>query len=136
MAIDRTPLNVITLQAGDATPRDIILRALPVAVITGTSIFLHQVDATPTTIILRDTTIPYAVAGFPTQYSGLRYYFGTVKELCLVAEADAPSGMGGVWKINKGGTNYAVYLVETGDGNASGVRVNTTTGVKAARLKT
>lgn len=73
---------------------------------------------------------------FPTQYSGLRYYLGTVKELCLVAEADAPTGMGGVWKIRKGGTTYAVYLVETSDPDASGVRVRTSSGVKSARLKT
>lgn len=73
---------------------------------------------------------------FPTQFSGLRYYLGTVKELCLVAEADAPSGMGGAWKIRKGGTTYAVYLVETSDPNASQMRLRTTTGTKAARLKT
>lgn len=74
---------------------------------------------------------------FPTQYSGLRvYYAGVVKDLCLVAEADAPSGMGGVIKINKNGTNYVVYLVETGDSNASSVRIKTGTGVKAVRLKT
>lgn len=73
---------------------------------------------------------------FPTQFAGLRYYSGGVKELCLVAEADAPTGMGGVWKIRKGGVNYVVYLVETSDPNASGVRIRTTTGVKSARLKT
>jgi len=73
---------------------------------------------------------------FPTQYAGLRYFKGTVRELCLVAEGDAPTGMGGVWKIRKGGVDYAVYLVETSDPNASHVRVQTTTGIKAARLKT
>lgn len=76
-------------------------------------------------------------SGFPTQYAGLRvYYAGTVKELCLVAEADAPAGMGGVIKIVKGGTNYAVYLVETSDPDASSVRVRTSAGTKAMRLKT
>ena len=76
-------------------------------------------------------------AGFPIQYAGLRAYYGVaVRELCLVAEADAPAGMGGVIKINKGGTNYVIYLVETGDANATPIRVKTTTGVKAIRIKT
>lgn len=74
---------------------------------------------------------------FPTQFSGLRtFYGGTVKELCLVAEGDAPSGMGGVLKVDKNGTIYAVYLVETSDTDASTVRVRTSTGTKAIRLKT
>lgn len=75
--------------------------------------------------------------GFPTQYAGLRLE-GTsgVIELCLVATSDAPTGMGGVVKIFKGGVEYAAYLVETTDPNASPVRVRTTTGVKAVRRKT
>lgn len=74
---------------------------------------------------------------FPTQFFGLKaYYQGAVKDLCLVAEADAPSGMGGVLKVHKGGTNYAVYLVETTDPDASPVYVRTSTGVKAIREKT
>jgi hypothetical protein len=80
-----------------------------------------------------------AVSGsspFPTQYSGLRYFHGTVRELSLVALADAPVGMGGQWRIRKNGTDYAVYLVETTDPNASTVRIRTSTGTKAARLKT
>jgi hypothetical protein len=71
---------------------------------------------------------------FPTQYAGLRYYHGTVKELCLVATADAPAG--NQWLVRKGGTTYAVYLVDTGDPNASTVRIRTSAGTKAARLKT
>lgn len=75
--------------------------------------------------------------GFPTQYSGLRtYYGGAVRELCLVAEADANTGMGAAIMIRKGGTTYAVYLVDTTDPNASSVRIQTTTGIKAIRLKT
>jgi hypothetical protein len=78
-----------------------------------------------------------AVGIFPTQYAGLRtFYGGTVKELCLVAQADAPAGLGGEMFINKSGTTYSVYLVETTDPNASSVRINTTTGTKAVRLKT
>lgn len=84
--------------------------------------------------------INFELAGgsvFPTQYAGLRtFYGGTVKELCLVAESDAPTGMGGVLKVDKNGTIYAVYLVDTSDGNASSVRMQTSTGVKAIRLKT
>jgi len=106
-----------------------------------------------------------ASATFPTQYGGLRvfvpgtsagagylgkygggsdFYFGSVGgsssgqvvTLCLVAEADAPSGMGGVLKFRKNSTTYAIYLVATSDPNASPVRVRTTTGIKAIRLKT
>lgn len=74
--------------------------------------------------------------GFPTQYSGLRYFSGTVRELSLVALADAPAGMGGQWRVRKSGSDYAVYLVETTDPNASGVRIRTAAGTKAARFKT
>ena len=75
--------------------------------------------------------------GFPTQFAGLRvYYNGAVRELCLVATADEPTGMGGVLRVDKNGTTYAVYLVETSDGDASHVRIRTSTGTKALRLKT
>ncbi len=134
MSIDRTPLNVITLQEGDATPRNIILRALPVAIVAGTSIFLYAFDATPTTIVLHNLTeAEGAGPSFPTQCSGLRYFHGTVKELCLVDTADAPEP---VWRVRKGSTTYAVYLVDTSDPNASTVRIRTASGTKAARLKT
>jgi len=56
--------------------------------------------------------------------------------LCLVALADAPAGMGGCPRFRKGGVTYAVYLVETTDPNASAVRIQTTAGTKAIRLKT
>jgi hypothetical protein len=71
---------------------------------------------------------------FPTQYAGLRYFKGSVKELCLVDTADAPPG--DQWRVRKGSTTYAVYLVDTTDPNASEVRVRTGDGTKAARLKT
>lgn len=75
--------------------------------------------------------------GFPTQYAGLRaYYSGAVNELCLVAAADAPGGMGGVLKVYKNGVAYAVYIVETTDPNASKIRIKTVTGIKSLRLKT
>ncbi len=78
-----------------------------------------------------------AVAPFPTQYAGLRiFYGGAVRELCVVAVADAPSGMGGVPRVRKGGTTYAVYLVETTDPLATPLRVATTAGTKAVRVKT
>lgn len=74
---------------------------------------------------------------FPTQYAGLRtYYGGAVKELCLVAAADAPTGMGGQLFVQKGDTTYAAYVVDTTDANASAVRIRTTTGTKSIRLKT
>lgn len=78
-----------------------------------------------------------AAEGFPAQFAGLRVYYGAaVQELCLVAVADAPTGMGGVPRVSKGGTTYALYLVETGDSNASPVRIRTSTGVKSVRKKT
>lgn len=76
-------------------------------------------------------------AGFPTQFAGLRVFYNAVmKELCLVADADAPLGMGGVIRVLKGAVNYAVYLVETTDPLATPVRVRTSTGIKAVRIKT
>lgn len=78
-----------------------------------------------------------ATGAFPTQYFGLKaFYRGAVKDLCLVAVADAPAGMGGVPRVQKGGVTYAVYLVETSDPNASPVRMQTSAGVKAIREKT
>lgn len=71
---------------------------------------------------------------FPAQFAGLRYFLGTVKELALVALVDAPAG--DQWRIRKGGTDYAVYLVDTTDPNASQIRIQTSAGLKAARLKT
>jgi len=73
----------------------------------------------------------------PPQFAGLRtFYNAAVRELSLVASADAPTGMGGVLKINKAGTLYAAFLVETSDPNASSIRVRTSTGTKSIRLKT
>ena len=73
--------------------------------------------------------------GFPTQYSGLRvYYGGAVRSLCLVAVADAPTG--DTPMVRKGGTTYAVYLVDTTDPDASSVRLRTNDGTKAIRLLT
>lgn len=128
----------ITLYAGDATPKNIILRALPVATISGTTIYLYAGDATPKNVILRDPTVVYGPSGFPTQYSGFKIKKGSgTIELCVVAEADAPSGMGGVLKFrNASGLNRALYLVETTDPNASPLRIRTSTGTKAVRLKT
>lgn len=92
--------------------------------------------------IVQATQVELALAGssgssFPVQYFGFKIKkTGSIIELCLVAEADAPSGMGGVLKIRKGGVNYVLYLVETTDPNASPLRIKTSTGIKAIRLKT
>ena len=92
------------------------------------------------TLTVHDPAPPLVLespSGFPTQYAGLRtYYNAAMRELCLVAVADAPTGMGGVLKVDKAGTTYAVYLVETSDPNATPVRVQTSTGTKAIRIKT
>ena len=125
----------ITLRAGHGTPSTIILRALPVAdVSTGTTIRLRTLHATPSTIVLRGLPGSADAGGFPTQFAGLRYFLGAVKELALVALADAPAG--DQWRIRKGGTDYAVYLVDTTDPNASQIRIQTGEGLKSARLKT
>ena len=76
-------------------------------------------------------------APFPTQYAGLRiWHSGAMMELCLVATADAPAGMGGQLRIRKGGATYAIYLVETSDPNASPLPLRTSAGTKSVRLKT
>jgi hypothetical protein len=128
----------ITLYEGDATPKDIILRALPVAAVSaGTTIYLIE-GATPSSdIILRDPTVQPSGSSFPTQYEFLRVRkTGSTITLCVVATADAPTGMGGQVRIRKGGVTYAVYLVETSDADASPVRIKTATGIKSVRLKT
>lgn len=86
---------------------------------------------------VRDAIPSAAAPTFPTQFFGLRaYYQGAVRDLCLVALADAPAGMGAVPRVRKGGTDYAVYLVETSDPNASPIRIRTSAGTKAIRAKT
>ena len=74
------------------------------------------------------------IGGLSTTYPIVfaRTSSGTV-QLLTVAEGDAPSGMGGVLKVNKAGTNYAFVLVDASDPKASPVRVKTTTGVKSIR---
>jgi len=131
-------LKDITLRPGHATAKNIVLRALPVAAVVVTTIWLYPLHTTPKNIVLGDPTVVRGGGvAFPTQYAGLRtYYSGAVKELCLVATADAPSGMGAVPRVRKGGTTYAIYLVETTDPNASSVRIQTSAGTKSIRLKT
>jgi hypothetical protein len=106
-------------------------------------VYLYAATGPPGDVYLRrDWTRPYpegAAGGpaFPTQYAGLRVWDdGAMVELCVVAEADAPSGMGGVLKLRQPGATRVVYLVEPHDSNASTVRVQTTTGTKAIRKKT
>lgn len=79
----------------------------------------------------------FLIGGFPVQFFGLKLKnLNSILDLCLVAEADASTGMGGVIKILKGGVNYSLYLVETDDSNASPIRVKTSVGIKSIRLKT
>jgi len=75
---------------------------------------------------------------FPyTQYLGLKtFYASAVVDLCLVAEADGATAMGGIPKIKKSSALFAIYLVDITDPYASHVRINTTAGVKAIRLWT
>jgi hypothetical protein len=92
-------------------------------------------------IELSDTTVEVLVQGeavdvFPAQIDGFSvYYGGSVHQLCVVAESDAPSGMGGVLKIRRNGITYAIYLVDVTDPAASHLRIKTSTAIKAIRLK-
>ena len=129
---------------------DVKLRALPAAAVAATLVVtLYALSGTPTNILLRQlpsttvstditvTLYPFGGAVFPTQYAGLRaYYNGAVRELCLVAAADANTGMGAAPMLRKGGVTYAVYLVETTDPDATPVRIRTSVGTKAIRIKT
>jgi hypothetical protein len=130
--------NDSLLYEGAASPKDIILRTLQATVVATTVIYLFAGAASPTDIILRAPSVaPEAPGGFPTQYAGLRtYYHAAVQELCLVAEADGATGMGGIPMVSKNGVTYAIYLVETTDPNASLVRIEAGLGIKAIRLKT
>lgn len=70
-----------------------------------------------------------------TQYAGFRFYDGSsVVSLSLVDPADAPAGP--QLRIRKSGTNYAIWLVDTTDPNASPIRFRLASGTKAARLLT
>lgn len=125
----------ITLRSLAGAPSDVVLYRLPVADPASTVIFLSAFDATPSHIVLRDMRTAPAGVSFPTQYSGFRLFDnGVASDLCLVALADAPSGP--QLRLRKGSTTYAVYLVETTDGQASPVRVRLSTGTKAIRWKT
>lgn len=76
-----------------------------------------------------------AVVVFPTQYPGLRAFWGgVVHNLCLVAVGDAP--LGGRLVVRKNGTDYAAYLVDPADPAASPIRVQTSGGTKSVRLLT
>lgn len=131
-------LSDITLYSVPTPSTDIVLRAFPIAAIASTVLFLSAFDATPTTIILRDTTVaPGGGGSFPyTQFQGLRvYYGGAVRDLCLVAASD-PMPADAKLRIRKGGTDYAIYLVDTADSDASHVRVRSGGTTKAIRLYT
>jgi hypothetical protein len=100
-------------------------------------VYLAAGAPNPVDVYLRQEgrpNIAAIAASFPTQYAGLKFYKGSIQELCLVALVDAPAG--NQIRIRKGGTDYAVYLVDTTDPNASTVRVRTGAGTKAIRLKT
>lgn len=92
-----------------------------------------QLRANGPSIVSSDASPP----AFPTQYSGFRIRkTSSTIDLCMVATADAPSGMGGQLRIRRPAGTFAVYLVETSDPNASPVRIRTSAGTKAIRLKT
>jgi len=125
----------IYLRSVPSPSTDIVLYALAVAPIASTDIYLSALAVTPTDIVLRDTTVAPGGGSFPTQFSGLRtFYAGGMVELCLVATADANTG--NQLRLRKGATTYCVYLVDTSDPQASNVRIETTAGTKAVRVKT
>lgn len=128
----------VVLRPGSGT--DVYLRPNRSA----TDVYLFPATGNAADVYLRRNFLrPYPDGGstsgpaFPTQFSGFRVYDnGAALDLCLVATADAPTGMGGQLRLRNGATTYAFYLVETSDGNASTLLVPTTTGVKAIRRKT
>lgn len=129
---------VVVLRPGQSG-NDVYLRPDRGALI---DVYLYS-GQTGNDVYLRPQRQPYDVAAgapppsFPTQFDGFRIRKGgTTYDLCMVATADAPTGMGGQPRVRKGSTTYALYLVETTDPNASPLRLRTTTGTKAVRLKT
>lgn len=136
-------LLVVTLRPRDASRGAFDAQAYPGRP-PSTSVYLHPRDQGRGAHDVqlrpwRREALPAPAAGpaFPTQYQGLRiWHSGAVVELCLVATADAPAGMGGQPRIRKGGTTYALYLVETSDPNASPVRLRTSAGTKSIRRYT
>ena len=125
-----------TMRLYPVSAATLVLRSLPVAAIASTVLYLTPVETPATTLVLLPvSTLPPSSGGFPTQYPGLRtYYGGAVVSLCLVAAADAPAGDAPM--VRKGATTYAVYLVDTTDPNASPVRLRTDSGTKAIRRLT
>jgi hypothetical protein len=55
--------RIVTLYPGDATPKDVVLRDLPVAGVVTTPIYLRAGDATAKDIVLRDPTAFTAAGG-------------------------------------------------------------------------
>lgn len=128
------------LRPGHATTNDVVLSAT-MAVGLSLSAILWPGHSTSNDVTLRAMPVGVVVeAGggpaFPTQYQGLRVRWVTNLDLCLVAIADAPTGMGGSPRVRKNGVDYAIYLVETTDPHASPVRLRTSAGTKAIRLYT
>lgn len=129
---------VVVLRAG-GLGNDVYLRPDRSRIV---DVYLWPGAPQPNDVYLRREGRPLDVAAapsspFPTQYAGLRmWHSGAMVELCLVATADAPTGMGGQPRVRKGGTTYAMYLVETTDADASPFRIRTSAGTKSVRLKT
>ena len=82
-----------TMRLYPVSAATLVLRSLPVAAIASTVLYLTPVETPATTLVLLPvSTLPPSSGGFPTQYPGLRtYYGGAVVSLCLVAAADAPT---------------------------------------------
>jgi hypothetical protein len=137
-------MSIYTVPALNAVDFALTTHTVPDLTPTGQALSVYSVPAlNAVDFVLTTWTLPdypyvgwelLPGGGFPTQYAGLRFFKGSVQELCLVALADAPAGA--QWRIDKNGTTYAVYLVDTTDPDASHVRVETPSGIKAARLKT
>lgn len=102
----------ITLYPGDATPKDIVLRSLPVATVSaGTTIYLYQGDATPNDPILRDPTTA-SVTG-PQSYelvAGAGDYALTVGSAGLFADRQLSASVG-AFSISVGDAALAVGRV-------------------------
>lgn len=130
--------SVATSAAGSLTPgMAIAVTGSSATTATGTlepglSLALLGLEADTFTGILT----PHSINPFPVEYRGFEVQteLHGIITLCMVAVTDAPAG--NVWKVEQDGVTYAVYLVDVDDVHASPVRIQTTNGVKAARLFT
>lgn len=102
----------------------------PLPLLLSRAILVRPIERVPERVV--GLRAPAGGGGFSfIQYAGLRAWSGSLVELCLVDRVNAPA-----LPIQKNGVDLGIYLVETSDPDASPVRISTSAGTKAVRLKT